>query len=273
VLVSWGIAANATGYVYKIDGGAAIQVAGVSVNLSALSIGAHTIQVAAVCDCAQGIFASMAFSVENPISYTCSAVVSSVTGAQSAEGTATIDWIITGTPATYKYRVDSGAWQTAATKPLTVSGLTPQTQISNGNHIIEVAPVCSNSIAGASGSVTVQIVSVPTISKINETNTGPGGIRTQIFEIGANVNVGNRFVLTIYSHNTTITAVSGDTPTTIATKMRNAINATSTAQWNSSGSAPASGTSGYPPTSTASGNQITVTMNWGNSFSHQAFTS
>lgn len=100
--------------------------------------------------------------------------------------------------------------------------------------------------------------------------TGPladfSGTRTQVFEVGPNVTAGNKFYVMVYSHLVQVVAVNGDTPQTIATKLRDAVNATTTPQWNEWGSAPAAGTPGYPPTATSNNNQLTIVLNYGNQF-------
>lgn len=144
----------------------------------------------------------------------------------------------------------------------------------NGDFFIYGQSVCDEasefySPASNIGSVTRN--SSPTITQVSNTDTGPGGTTTQIFTIGPTVTAGNRYVLTVYSHNVTVTAVLGDTPSSIATKMKDAIDATTESQWNDMGSAPASGTNGFKPDASASGNQVIVVLNYGNSFSASAF--
>jgi hypothetical protein len=114
---------------------------------------------------------------------------------------------------------------------------------------------------------------LPSLTQISNTSTGPGGTRTQVFEVGDSVSPGNKFRLTVYSYTNTVTAVAGDTPFTIAWKLRNAINSTTLAQWDTWGSAPPNGTNGYPPTATASGNKVTIVLNFQNQFAASASVS
>lgn len=102
-------------------------------------------------------------------------------------------------------------------------------------------------------------------------NTTSGGTRTQIFEIGPNVPVGSQYRLIVYSHTTLVVAVSGDTPSSIASKMVSAINATTNAQWNDHSSAPPVGTAGFKPTASLNTSiQVKVVLNFANSFAADA---
>lgn len=109
----------------------------------------------------------------------------------------------------------------------------------------------------------------PSLTQTSNTNTGPGGTRTQVFQVGNSVSAGNRFNLTVYSYTNTVVAVQGDTPQSIATKLRNAINNTTNAQWNSQGSAP-TGANGFPPSATSSGANVTIQLNFQNQFAGNA---
>lgn len=113
---------------------------------------------------------------------------------------------------------------------------------------------------------TIDIMPSPTLIQTSNTTTGPGGIRTQIFQVGADVNAGNKFYVEVYSHHVEVIAVGGDTPTTIATKLKNAVNATTAAQWNDHGSAPSPGTAGFKPAATSAGDLITITLDNGHQF-------
>lgn len=129
--------------------------------------------------------------------------------------------------------------------------------------------------SAASTRVIVNRSASPTLTQVSESNTGPGGTRTQIFVVGSNVSSGNRYVMETYSHPVTVTANAGDTPSTIAVKLRDAINNTTAdnSGWNDHGSAPAGGTTGYPPTATASGNQVIVVLDYVHSFTANAYDS
>lgn len=105
----------------------------------------------------------------------------------------------------------------------------------------------------------------PTPTLTQTTNFTSGGVRIQSFAVGDNVNIGNRFQLVVYSVSTTVTAVAGDTPESIAIKLRNAINSKTVSQWNAQGSAPI-GSSGFPPSATSTGSTVTIELNIENSF-------
>jgi hypothetical protein len=76
------------------------------------------------------------------------------------------------------------------------------------------------------------------------------GKRNQTYKIGDYVPVGCVYHLSCYSHEITYTAQVGDTPAIVALALRNLINATTEAEWDEFGLAPASGTNGFPPSST-----------------------
>lgn len=261
---SWPISAGATGYLYRVDSGVWVSTSQNSVTINNFTLGNHTIEVKATCLCSEGAPLSKSFTIENPSSFVCASVIQDLTALQTGEGMAGSDWTATDSPTSYRYRVDSGQWVAVTIVPISISNL------SVGDHILEVQPICGNGVAGTSSSVNFTIKALPTITKINETSTGPGGIRTQYFQIGPNVSVGNKFTMSVYSHIVEVVAIAGDTPTSIATKLKNAINSTTATQWNDAGSAPAVGTAGFPPTATSSGDKLTVQLNYQNSFSYSA---
>lgn len=146
----------------------------------------------------------------------------------------------------------------------------------NGDFFVTGQSVCdeaSEFFSPKSNQVSVTRNSNPTITQVNESDTGTGGTRTQIFSIGDVVTSGNRFTLSVYSHAVEIIAVIGDTPSSIAIKLRDAINATSEATWNDHGGAPVTGTVGFKPTATASGNQVIVVLDYQHQFGAMAYVS
>jgi hypothetical protein len=90
------------------------------------------------------------------------------------------------------------------------------------------------------------VSNTPTITQTSNASTGPGGIRTQIFQIGSDILPGNKFQVGVYSVVKTVVAVVGDTPTSIASKLVNLINSTTSSQWNAFNSAPTN-QAGFPP--------------------------
>lgn len=96
-------------------------------------------------------------------------------------------------------------------------------------------------------------------------NTVAGAIRTQVFRIGAIVNPTFVYQCGVYSVVITVTAVDGDTPTTIATKLADAVNNTSLAIWNQYGS----NNQNYKPTASANNDLLTLTVDT----QHQFFAS
>lgn len=138
-----------------------------------------------------------------------------------------------------------------------------------GTYTVNGQSVCdatSGFYSPPSANVSVLVNQPDTFNQVSNTSTGPGGTRTQIFQTGSVVTTGAVYSLTVYSVTVSVTAVSGDTPASICTKMAAAINGTSAVSWNGAGSAPAGGTDGFPPVATSSGNQVTVVLNYQNQF-------
>lgn len=92
--------------------------------------------------------------------------------------------------------------------------------------------------------------------------------RTQTYRVGDFVPVGCIYHLTCYGHEVTYVAVAGNSSHDVAVGLSAAINATTTAQWNEFGLAPAPGTLGYPPIASvfASTPNIVLQLNSGNQF-------
>jgi hypothetical protein len=101
-----------------------------------------------------------------------------------------------------------------------------------------------------------------TIDLISDTNTGINGIRTQVFRIGAAVNPGFIYQCGVYSVVVSVTAVDGDTPETIASKLATEVNNTSLAVWNQYGS----NNRNYKPTAVANRDELTLTVDSQHSF-------
>lgn len=179
--------------------------------------------------------------------YACTQVVAptvTVTASPSTiayGGTSIITWNSTG--ATSCVRTDTGA--TIATSSSTGFTVGPLYSSTTFNITCRLAP-----------------------SFISTYNAGTvGSTRTQVFIIGASVEAGDVFGVMVYSHGVSITAVSGDTPLSIANKLRDAINATTALEWNDHGSAPASGTPGFKPTAVVD-RALILTLNYQNVFAH-----
>lgn len=98
-----------------------------------------------------------------------------------------------------------------------------------------------------------------------------GGRRLEVFKVGPVVDVGFKYTLMVYSHGVEVKAAAGDSPTSIAAKMASAVNNTTAAQWNDAGGAAAAmGKPGFKPTASSSGDQVSVILNWQNSFASWA---
>ena len=88
------------------------------------------------------------------------------------------------------------------------------------------------------------------------------GITTQVFNIGPAVNPTFVYSCGVYSVVVSVTAIDGDTPTTIATKLATEVNNTSLATWNQFGS----NNKNYKPTARFNGSQLTLTVDSQHSF-------
>jgi hypothetical protein len=89
-----------------------------------------------------------------------------------------------------------------------------------------------------------------------------GGIRTQVFRIGAAVNPTFIYRCGVYGVVVSVTAVDGDTPATIASKLDAGVNNITLASWSQYGS----NNQNYVPTATANGDLLTVTTDQQHSF-------
>lgn len=119
--------------------------------------------------------------------------------------------------------------------------------------------------------ITISCISnSPKLTETSNVSTGSGGVRTQKFQVGSDIIAGNKFQLGVYNVTKSIIAIPGDTPTSIAQKLVNAINATSIADWNQFGAAPVN-QNGFPPHATSSGSIITITLNHQNNFFGAAY--
>jgi hypothetical protein len=87
---------------------------------------------------------------------------------------------------------------------------------------------------------------------------------------GACVNPGYVYTAQVYSVSVSVTAVAGDTPSTIHKKLADKINAMTAAQWNAKGSAPKAGTPGFKPTALVGTDHIKVILNYQNQMSFSA---
>lgn len=84
----------------------------------------------------------------------------------------------------------------------------------------------------------------------------------QVFKVGDAVNPGFVYSCGVYSVVLTVTAMSGDTPTTIATKLADAVNNTTLAEWSQYGS----NNHNYKPSAQTSGALITLLTDRQHSF-------
>jgi hypothetical protein len=100
-----------------------------------------------------------------------------------------------------------------------------------------------------------EIYAVTQMSTVN-------GINTQTFEVGPAVNPGFIYSCSFYSVAISVTAVDGDTPSSIADKLATAVNNTSLIAWNYYGN----NNQNYKPTASANGAQLTLTIDYQHAF-------
>lgn len=151
----------------------------------------------------------------------------------------------------------------------------PNTLSPNTTYSVYVAANCTNGMVGtpfSGGQFTTG--NVPSISLFSQSNSTGSATTTQDFIVGASLQSGNKFQMTVYSHAIIVTASGSDTPLSICNKLKDAINGTTEAQWNDAGSAPASGTPGFKPVASMysdfQGAHIVVVLNITNSFAAMA---
>jgi hypothetical protein len=150
--------------------------------------------------------------------------------------------------------------------PISTSGVSTA---GSGNSVTWFAP--SPWTPGSSYIWEGRFGSLPSFTLISDTPFFPD-YRIQVFEVGSNVVAGYTYSLTVYSVTVFYTAQVGDTANDVATGLAAVVNNTTTSQWNAFGSAPI-GNPYFPPTANASGSQISLTLNWQNSFSGSVSTS
>jgi hypothetical protein len=120
--------------------------------------------------------------------------------------------------------------------------------------------------------VAVTLTNAPTFVEMSNQGV-PGATRTQVFK-AAGVAPGVSFRLEVYSHPVVVVCDSDDTVADMIGKMIIAINATSEADWNSSASAPAHGTPGFPPAASlvpGESDRIKVVLDYVHQFAADAF--
>ena len=91
--------------------------------------------------------------------------------------------------------------------------------------------------------------------------TNGSGERTQIFEIGTNVNDGDLYRFTLYGVVLEVLATSNDDSLSIALKLMNLINSQTVLTWAGNSQSPSVGVSGFPPSATVNGVFLTVVLN------------
>lgn len=155
-LISWTYTGNITGFEYRLDGGAWLATSNLSVTINSLSVGVHTIEVRAMCGCADGLVSSLEFTIVAPAS-ACSSVVTITAVAQNGDGSAQVSFTSSGPATVWQYSVDGGAFSAVPSNPFNITGL------SNASHTVTVRPVCSGGAIGTSDTESFEITTWTTV--------------------------------------------------------------------------------------------------------------
>ncbi len=273
---TWKVTGNATLTSYSVDGGPWINVAivngGGSGSAFVLFLGQHTIRVKGICLCAEGDETLLEFAIVDPVDFNCAAGVTDLVANQTGPGELVVNFVMGVGAVAYEGQVaPAGGGQILLYNGSSASPTFTAQGAPLGDNDITVIPFCANGVEGTPMTITKRVLGFPTINKIDETTTGPGGIRTQVFRIGGSITSGNRFVLSIYGVDVVYITSPIDTATMVAAALRDLINANLAPAWDAAGLAPAPGTVGFPPAATALGSDLTVTMNYLNSFAYNAY--
>ena len=121
----------------------------------------------------------------------------------------------------------------------------------------DLKPIC----ADADGILHICGKGLPSLIETSNTLNNSQNLRTQTFKVGKSVAAGNKYHLRFYSDSTYVVAVAGDTPETIAIKLRDAINNTAVREWNAGG-VPNFGSPGFPPKALADRDEVIITFNF-----------
>jgi hypothetical protein len=223
-------------------------------------------QLQSVCGATTGSW-SQIFAGATTGSAPCDSAVSGITTLQNDFGQTTISWLVTGSATAWQVYIDNSTSPIKAGSPSIITN-----GLAVGNHTVKIVPICANGAVGTSATQSFVTQPLPSLVSINIGSTG--SISKNTFQVGPNVQAGNRFTLQVYSHVVTVTAISGDTPATIAAKLVAAVNATSAAAWNSASSAPPGGTAGFPPTAFLQGGPtFFIELDGAHTFGSNAFLS
>ncbi len=176
----------------------------------------------------------------------------------------------TGAITTYKWTQKSGPYVNILTPNASKTSIIG---MSEGTYVFTLLVTDAYGVtASTDASLTVRkmaVVTQPTLKQVGEVQMS-GEKAIQIFEVGKDIAEGNKFKLTVYGVTRTVTAEQNYTATNIALWLRDAINKTTPSEWEAQKLAPVKGTPGYPPTATASGNRVTITLDRQHSFAADA---
>ena len=144
---------------YRLDGigNYIYSLVGTALVIPSLAAGSHSVEIVPVCQ--NGYEADSSTSQAFIVTYgmTCSAVCTGIT-VTSTTATPTF----TGSPANYKYSIDSAAWVYVA-----ASFVVPVGGLAVGAHSITIVPVCANAVEGTGATQGFTVSSQPSQSVIS----------------------------------------------------------------------------------------------------------
>ncbi|MDH7463965.1 hypothetical protein QEG73_21870 [Chitinophagaceae bacterium 26-R-25] len=185
----------------------------------------------------------------------CDTVVSNIITSQVGQ-IMNITFDSAGPGTQWKIIIDGTSSYIVSAKSASISGLAA------GPHTGAIVAVSSNGVMcdGIPFEFTKTAVPPPSLIKLSDYRPIFSIFRTLEFQVGPNVSAGNRFSITIFGHAVIVTATSTDTPVSIANKLKDAINETTTSEWNEFGLAPSELMIGYPPVAGTTGDKISFSL-------------
>lgn len=186
---------------------------------------------------------------------TCDGAITSFTATQDSISSSLLTWTVTGSAVSWLVAIDQFP-------PLTSSQPSSEAFAQPGDHTVTITPVCLNGGTTAPQIFHFTIAAPPSFVQVGASTNGngPGSLQTQRFQVGGTITAGNIFTSCCYGYCVIVTAVSGDTATSITSKLAAAINATTRAQWDIFGSVPPVGTNGFPPVATIVNGTLVITF-------------
>jgi len=260
---SWAPVVGATGYKWSINGTTWTFVSTTAALVTGLTANtAYVFRIYPVYTTGDAVDCTITQNFTTSNAGSACAAPANLETSNATSSSVILSWDAVAGASGYQYRINSGSWvNTGNVLNITVTGITTDTE-----YIFDVRAI----IGGTPCTEFATVNGLPTLTQISNTDTGAGGTRTQIAQVGFAVAAGYTYTAQVYSHPVTYTAISGDTPADVAIGLRDLINATTEAEWDSASSAPPTGTNGFKPVATASGANITIVLNYQNAFAFSA---